>query len=136
MPLVRITLLKGRTAAQLRAIANGVHEALAATFTVPTDDRFQIIEQLEPGSIIYNAGYLGVERTDGIVLIHITASNSRDTAAKQALYRAIVDNLAADPGIRCEDVQIILSPNDRADWSFGNGVAPYVPTTPGEESRP
>ena len=29
-------------------------------------------------------------------------------------------------GLRREDVQIILTPNQRDEWSFGNGVAQYV----------
>jgi hypothetical protein len=28
--------------------------------------------------------------------------------------------------LRPEDVQVILSPNTREDWSFGNGLASYV----------
>ena len=38
----------------------------------------------------------------------------------------MVDRLAEKPGIRPEDVQIILSLNDRDDWSFGNGLASYL----------
>lgn len=60
------------------------------------------------------------------MLIHIVASNWRDTAAKKALYEAIADRLAEHPGLRREDVQVILSPNMREDWSLGNGLASYV----------
>lgn len=130
MPLVRISLLKGRPPAELRAIADGVHAALVETYTVPLDDRFQIIEQREPGEIIFNPGYLGVARTDDVVFIHIFASHGRTTAAKQALYAAIADRLSADPGMRREDVQVVITPNERPDWSFGNGVASYVPVAP------
>ncbi len=63
--------------------------------------------------------------------MHVTASNWRDTAQKQAFYRAVVDKLAASPGGRREDVQIIISPNEKPGWSFGNGIAPYV-TTPAD----
>jgi phenylpyruvate tautomerase PptA (4-oxalocrotonate tautomerase family) len=126
MPLVRISLLKGRSAAQLRAIADGIHQALVDTYNVPPGDRFQIIEQREPGELIYDPNYLGIERTDDVVLIHIVAGHWRDTATKQALYRALATRLAADVGMRPEDVQVILSPNDRDDWSFGNGLASYV----------
>lgn len=127
MPLVRISLLKGRSAIELRAIADGVHAALVATYAVPLEDRFQIIEQREPGEIIYSATYLGIQRTDGLVIVHVTAGHWRDTAAKQALYAAIADKLATDPGLRREDVQVVISGNDRPDWSFGNGLASYVP---------
>ena len=127
MPLIRISLIQGKPATYVRAIADGVHKALVATFDAPEEDRFQIIEQLEPEALIFSGSYLGVHRTQDIVMIHIVASQTRSTETKQAFYKAVADNLAEDPGVRREDVQIILSPNLREDWSFGNGVASYVP---------
>ena len=126
MPLVRISLHKGKSPAYIRAIADGVHKGLIEAFRVPADDRFQIIEQLEPGALIADPDYLGIHRTDDVVIVHIFAGNWRDTPTKAALYRVIVENLVADPGVRPEDVMITLSGNERADWSFGLGKAPYV----------
>ncbi|WP_144109543.1 tautomerase family protein [Paraburkholderia sp. BCC1886] len=127
MPLVRISLLKGRSAAQLRAIADGVHQALVESYNVPLKDRFQIIEQRESTEMIYDRDYLDIERTDDVVFVHIVAGRWRDTATKQALYAAIAQKLSADPGLRPQDVQVIISSNDKDDWSFGNGVASYIP---------
>ena len=129
MPFVSISLIEGKSPAHIRAVADGVHQGLVETFNVPTDDRFQVIQQHAPGALIYDADYMGIHRTDDLVLINITASTGRSTAQKQALYRAITDRLVADPGLRPQDVLIVLSPNAREDWSFGNGVASYV--TPG-----
>ncbi|CAB3761771.1 tautomerase family protein [Paraburkholderia solisilvae] len=126
MPLVRISLLKGRSPAQLRAIADSIHQTLVDAYNVPPGDRFQLIEQREPGELIYDPHYLGIERTDEVVLIHIVAGRWRDTATRRALYRSLAARLSAEVGIRPEDVQIVLSPNDRDDWSFGNGLASYV----------
>jgi phenylpyruvate tautomerase PptA (4-oxalocrotonate tautomerase family) len=70
--------------------------------------------------------YLGIHRTDDLVIIQIVAGNWRDTPKKKALFKAITDNLARDPGLRQEDVLIVLSPNARDEWYFGNGVASYV----------
>jgi phenylpyruvate tautomerase PptA (4-oxalocrotonate tautomerase family) len=130
MPLVQISLLRGKPAPYIRAIADGVHQALVATFDTPLHDRFQIIHQLAPEDLIFDADYLDVHRTSDLVVIHIVASKTRSTAQKQAFYQAVAANLARDPGLRPQDVQIILSPNEREDWSFGNGVASYVPATP------
>jgi phenylpyruvate tautomerase PptA (4-oxalocrotonate tautomerase family) len=76
--------------------------------------------------MIYDPSYLDVHRTDDIVLIHIVAGRWRDTATKKSLYQRVVELLTEEPGLRREDVQIILSPNDRDDWSFGNGVGSYL----------
>jgi phenylpyruvate tautomerase PptA (4-oxalocrotonate tautomerase family) len=129
MPLVHISLLKGKSRDHVRAVSDGVHQALVETYGVPQDDRFQIIHQHEQDDLVYDPDYLGIHRTDDVVFIHITASNWRDTAAKKALYKAIADRLAERPGLRREDVQVILSPNTREDWSFGNGLASYVKET-------
>lgn len=128
MPLVRISLVQGRPPVYIRAIADGVHLALAEAFDVPADDRFQLITQHAPDELIYDSDYLGIHRTDDIVVINIVASSGRDTVKKQALFRAIADNLARDPGLRPEDVMVVLSPNARDDWSFGRGLASYVRT--------
>lgn len=126
MPLVYISLLKGKSRDHIRAIADGVHQALVDRYNVPRDDRFQLIRQYDKDELIYDPDYLGVHRTDDIVFIHIIAGNWRDTPTKKALYEAIADRLVEKPGLRREDIQVVLSSNQRDEWSFGNGVASYV----------
>ena len=86
----------------------------------------QIIQQHKAGELIYSRDYLHTHRTDDIVIIQIVASKTRNTDMKQALFKAIADNLAHSPGVRSEDVLIVLSYNDREDWSFGKGLAPHT----------
>jgi phenylpyruvate tautomerase PptA (4-oxalocrotonate tautomerase family) len=126
MPLVRISLIKGKSREHIRAISNGVHEALVESFQVPAADRFQLIHEHERDDFIYDPSYLGIERSDDLVFIHITASDWRDLATKKAFYRTLAAKLAASPGLRPEDVLIVLVPNRREDWSFGKGLASYV----------
>jgi len=126
MPLVRISLMKGKPPAHIRAIADSVHRALVECFNTPVDDRFQLIYQHERDELIYDSDYLGAHRTDDLVFIHIVASKTRDTATKQIFYKKLAELLSASPGLRGEDVLVVLSPNERDDWSFGNGLASYV----------
>ena len=126
MPLVRISLLTGKPPEHLRAISDGVHRALVETYNVPPGDRFHLFHQHERHEFVYDADYLGIHRSDDVVFIHITAGHWRDTPTKQAFYKRLAALLADKPGLRPEDVQVILSPNERADWSFGNGLASYV----------
>ena len=126
MPLVYISLLKGKSREHIRAISDGVHQALIEAYNIPHDDHFQVINQCERDDFLYDPDYLGIHRTDDVVFIHIVAGNWRNTATKKALYKAIADRLAEKPGLRPEDVQVILSPNARDDWSFGKGIASYV----------
>ena len=127
MPLVRISLIRGKSPEYIRAVSDGVHHGLAGAYGAPVDDKFHLIHQHEHEEFIYDQDYLGIHRTDDLVIINIIAGNWRETPKKKALFRSITDNLVEKPGLRPEDVLIVLSPNSRDEWSFGNGLASYVP---------
>ena len=127
MPLVRIAFREGKPAQYRQAVANEVHRALVEAASVPELDRFQILTEHSPGDLIYDPDYLDIKRTDDIVMIQITL-NQRTQQVKVALYKAIADRLAKNPGMRPEDVLISLVPVSPEDWSFGNGKAQYVKT--------
>ncbi|GGR33029.1 tautomerase family protein [Streptomyces netropsis] len=133
MPLVHISTRSDKEPAVLEAIANGVHRALVATIGIPDDDRFQIVSTHAENELIFDQHYMGVERRD-VVFVQITLVRGRTPGRKKELYRRIAANLAADAGIRPEDVVITLTENDRIDWSVGNGVAQLVEQ--GESGEP
>jgi 4-oxalocrotonate tautomerase len=127
MPLVRIAFRAGKSAQYRQAVAEEVHGALVEAASVPELDRFQILTEHAPGDLIYDPTYLGIKRSDDIVMIQITL-NQRTQAVKVALYKAIAARLAKNPGMRPEDVLISLVPVAPEDWSFGDGKAQYVKT--------
>jgi phenylpyruvate tautomerase PptA (4-oxalocrotonate tautomerase family) len=126
MPLVRIDLIEGRSQAQIAAIGHAIQRALMDCLDVPERDQFQVIAEHAAGRLVYNPGYLGVERTEGIVIVQVFLSSGRSTAQKQAFYARAAELLAAEAATRPEDVTIVLSENTRADWSFGQGLAQYL----------
>ena len=101
---------------------------MVETINVPADDRFQVFTQHEPEGLVYDPKYLGIERSDDIVVIQITLNTGRTLEMKRALYRAIAENLAKDPGLRKEDVLVNLVEVPKENWSFGNGEASYAKT--------
>jgi 4-oxalocrotonate tautomerase len=125
MPLVRIALREGKPEAYRRAIADEVHRAIVEVASVPELDRFQILTEHAPADLIYDANYLGIKRSDDIVMIQITL-NQRTQPVKLAIYKAIAERLQKNPGVRQEDVLISLVPVTPEDWSFGDGKAQYV----------
>ena len=125
MPLVRISLRKGKTAEFRRKLGDAIHRALVETIDVPELDRFQILTEHEPGDLVYDPGFLGIARTNDIVIVQITISIGRTLAQKRALFRRIAEHLAA-LGVRREDAWINLVEVAKENWSFGNGVAQYV----------
>jgi len=127
MPLVRVSLRRGKPAAAYRkAILDGIYRAMRSAFDVPEEDRFMTISEHDETDFSYSKSYLDIPRSDDLVIIQITANNTRTVEKKKALYRQIVDNLAADPGLRREDVFINLVEVLPENWSFGNGVAQYA----------
>ena len=126
MPFTRIALREGQSAAYRAALVDGVHRALMRTFNVPEDDIFMVVTEHAPENFVFGRHYLDIERSDDLVMIQITANNTRTLEQKQALYRTIADNLAAQTGVRPQDVFISLVEVLKEDWSFGEGVAQYV----------
>ena len=129
MPLVRIDIIKGRTAAQRRSLGDAVHRALVEALGVPEQDRFQVITEHEANELVYDRSYLGIPRTDGIVMIQITLSAGRPLEKKRRLYQRIAENLAYD-GVRPENALVNLVETAWENWSFGLGEASYAPAEP------
>ena len=126
MPLVRISLLEGKPDSYKKALSDAVHRAMVETINIPEADRFQIITEHKPGHLVYDAAYLGVQRSDDIVVLQITLSAGRPLELKKALFRRIVELLKESPGIRGEDVFVNLVEVGKENWSFGNGIAQYA----------
>ncbi len=126
MPYVRISLLKGKSPDYIEALADSVHRSLVEAFEVPANDRFQVIHQHEPGELIFDAHYMGGPRSDDFVLIGVTAGRLRSAAVKQAFYKRLVGLLQNSPGIRPEDVMVVINTTLADEWSFGSGD-PVVP---------
>jgi len=126
MPLVQVSLRRGKPAAHRQAILDGIYRALRATFDVPEEDRFMTITEHDETDFSYSPNYLGIQRSDDLVMIQVTVNNTRTVEKKQALFRQIAANLTANPGLRPEDVLINLVEVVPANWSFGHGIAQYV----------
>ena len=126
MPLVRISLRRGKSPAYLATIRDSIYAAMREAFDVPEEDRFMLVTQHDVEEFDYSPRYLGIARSADLVVIQITANNTRTVKQKQVLYRRIAERLADSPGVRPEDVFISLVGVLPEDWSFGNGRAQYV----------
>jgi 4-oxalocrotonate tautomerase len=127
MPLVRISLVKGKPEAYRRKVGDAIHRALVEAISVPPLDRFQLITEHEPGDLVYDSNYLGIARSSDLVIVQITLSGGRSLEQKRTLYRRIAANLSAAVGLKPQDAWINLVEVAKENWSFGNGVASYAP---------
>lgn len=120
MPLVNISILKGKPAEYAIAVGDSINSAVIETMAFPDDDRYQVIHELEPHCLQFQ------ERTEDRVMMHLTMRAGRSNKAKQAFYAKVVENLAESPGIKPENVLISIVENHDIDWSFKDGIAQFV----------
>jgi phenylpyruvate tautomerase PptA (4-oxalocrotonate tautomerase family) len=125
MPLVRIDLQEGRSATEVRRIADVVQEVMLDAFAAPPRDRYQIVTEHPVGHIIAEDTGLGFDRTDGVVVIQIF-QQGRSEVQKRAAYAELADRLEQDCGVAPTDLVICVVANGRQDWSFGLGRAQFL----------
>jgi len=126
MPLVRISLREGKSEQYRRALADAVHQAMVEAIDAPPQDRFQIITEHSANDLIYDPSYLGVERSDNIVIVQITLSAGRKPGQKRKLFQRMAEIMEKNPGLRPQDLMISLVEVAWENWSFGNGESQYT----------
>lgn len=126
MPLVRIDLTPDRSAAEQNAISAAIHTALSETMDVPADDLFHVVTT--SGALRYDRTYLGVQRSERLVMVQVFLRRGRTAAQKRAFYARAV-TLLAEAGVWPGDLLCVLTENGPEDWSFGDGIAQYAPAT-------
>ncbi len=134
MPLVRISFKQDKSAAFRKSVADAIQGGLIAA-GVPEHDRFQIMSS-HGEDLIYDANYLDIARSDGIVIVQIFLAAGRTVDKKRALYRGIVERLVRECQVRPEDVFINLIECAMENWSFGNGAAQYADAPPAHLAKP
>jgi phenylpyruvate tautomerase PptA (4-oxalocrotonate tautomerase family) len=126
MPLVRVSLRKGKSDDYKKAIGDGVYRAMREAFNIPEEDRFVVVSEHSESEFQFSKTYLDIARSDDLVIIQITANNTRTVEQKEALFAGIAGILSVNPGLRQEDVFISLIDVPKENWSFGNGIAQYA----------
>ena len=126
MPLTRVSLRAGKTEAYRQAIFDSLYKAMCESFNVPENDQFMTISEHDSATFRYGATYMDIARSDDLVLIQLTVSNTRTLDQKKALFLRITERLGENPGIRPEDVFINLVEVVKENWSFGHGLAQYA----------
>jgi 4-oxalocrotonate tautomerase len=130
MPLVRIDMPAGKSAAYKRQISDVIYDAIIGVLKAPEGDRFHIISEHGPDTLLIDRNFLGIARSADALAIQVTLRGGRSSEVKQAFFKFIADGLHERIGLRREDVIINLVEDTLEDWSFGNGVAQYVVAPP------
>ena len=126
MPLVRIDYRKGIHNDLGNKIGPIVYRSMVETINVPENDNFQIISEHDANGLIYDPDYLGLHRSNGIIIIQVTLNEGRTIEMKKKFYRMVAESLHQELGLSKEDIFINLVEVKKENWSFGNGVAQYA----------
>lgn len=122
MPITRIAIREGKPDTYKQALLSQIYEAMRETVKIKDGDRFMAITE-HGESAFAHGDFLGIQRSADLVQIQIFWTSGKSSDAKLAMYRAIVDRLGRDPGVRPEDVLISVVETSAENWSFGNGEA-------------
>ena len=116
MPLVKVSLLKGKSKEEKEALLDAVHAALIEAFKIPENDRNQRIFEFEPENFDIPEG-----KTSNFTLIEMDVFPGRSLDAKRKLYQTIVQNLK-ELDIQSNDILIILNEPPLDNWGVRGGI--------------
>ncbi|MEP3245742.1 MAG: tautomerase family protein [Sneathiella sp.] len=120
MPIINISLQRGKPDSYRQAIFDSLYQALRETLNVPEDDQFMTITEHDPANFRFGHAY-DVARSADTVYIRITVFDTRTAEQKKALFKCIAERLGDKPGLRPEDVFTVLYANPTENWSVGLG---------------
>jgi 4-oxalocrotonate tautomerase len=125
MPLIHISLRAGKPAIYRQAIFDGLYQAMREALDVPEDDQFMTITEHEATNFRYGSAY-GIARSADLVYIQVTVFSTRTAQQKKALFERIAERLGENPGIRAEDVFVVVLDATNENWSVGLGLAQFA----------
>ncbi len=126
MPFTRVSMLAGKSSEYKQAILENVYQSLHQTFAVAENDRFMVVNEFSKDDFTYHPTYLGMDRSDDVVVIEITCNNTRTIEQKKKLYQDINERLGKNPGIRADDIVICIVEVAKENWSMGRGIASFA----------
>jgi phenylpyruvate tautomerase PptA (4-oxalocrotonate tautomerase family) len=128
MPLVKVNLLKGRSADEKESIGTSIQIALVGALGVPEADLYQLFNEYDGESFRHTSENLGMTYTDQLLIIEITFLIGRDDEQKGSLVAEINRNLVAAGVVAADDVFVLITEVGGANVSFGKGLAQRAPS--------
>lgn len=115
MPLIYVTMQKGRSAQHRDAIRSSIQTAMIEQFGIPADDYSQVMIQVDPEDMKFDPNFFGIARSPDTVFIDMRY-NERAPEPKIRLCEAIADKLVISPGLDRADIMIVVKEVAPANW--------------------
>jgi len=126
MPMVRLDTTDKWEHDEVIAAGDVIYEVLMDVFSVPENDKFQIVNR-HPGENLNIAPHFhGNTYSNKILIIQIFLNSGRSVDLKKRFYKELTRRLVSEVGCRADDVFINLVEVTKENWSFGQGLAQLV----------
>ena len=114
MPLVRVEIIKGKSAEYKKNMLDCIHEGLMESIGIADWDRFQRIIEIDRADF-----ETAPEKTDQFMIIEITMFQGRSKEQKKALIDTVTQKLGERLGIAPTDVFIVINDPPNENWGLG-----------------
>ena len=113
MPLVKINMLKGKTAEYKKTVFDCVHQGLIEGLGISDWDRFQRIVEFDRADFEAPA-----EKTDNFMIIELTLFPGRTKEQKKAAIEIITQKICDELSLAATDVFIIINEPPLENWGM------------------
>lgn len=114
MPLVRVEIIKGKSAEYKKTLLDCIHEGLMESIGIADWDRFQRIIEIERADF-----ETAPEKTEQFTYAEITMFQGRSKEQKKALIETVTQKLNEKLGIAPTDVFIVIHEPPNENWGLG-----------------
>lgn len=124
MPLAKLHVLEGQyDEARLGKVSSAIQDALISALGIPPEDFFQIIHILPKRQFRHTRSFLGLNYSDGLIVLEITFISGRPKEKRLGLLKALNDAVVSAARISPDDLLITLYETPGENISFGRGLA-------------
>src|SRR3977135_3812950 len=85
MPLIRVDMIEGRSADEIKELLDTTHRMLVSVLKIPQRDRYQIVHEHPTSHFVVEDTGLGIKRTRKCVVIQVT-TRPREREAKETFF--------------------------------------------------
>lgn len=117
MPLIKVSIRKGRSKEEKTALMDAIHGALVESFMIPDRDRVQRLLEFEDAEF-----EIPNDRTNFFTIIEITILPGRSLNAKRNLYQSINRDLKNIGYTNPNDIVIVLKEPQLENWGIRGGI--------------
>ena len=130
MPVFHFHVPRGFDVERKHRIADAANQSLVDALGIPEGDRFVTITEHGPGELHIHPTFMGMQRSEGAVIVDILMGAHRPLEQKKQLFATLAALLEQKAGIRPDDVFIAAIPVPNENFSFGRGLAQLAEGAP------